>query len=251
MGKRRRSPLDREHVETSMCSRDLKLRIIRGLPFLSSLDHGAINSVSGLFREEGFTVGQMIYLAESPATHLYVVAFGKVKLIHQTELGRSIILDVLSQGEFFGRFSPSSRDLYPSSARAQTSACTLVMSNRDFQEILIKYPAVSLDLLKAVSARLETAQDTIRRLSSDPADRRIASVLLRLANKLGRQKDSELLIQLTLSREDLADMSGTTTETASRVVSALQRKGLIQAGRKWVSVVDLERLSAAAGDTNL
>jgi len=133
-----RSPLEREHVEPSMCGHDLKLRIIRGLPFLSSLDQRAILSVSSLFRERGYDAGQMINLAHSPATHVYVVALGKVKLIHQTEEGRNIILYVLSQGEFFGRFSKSNRDLYPSSAQALSSICALIMSNRDFQGILTR-----------------------------------------------------------------------------------------------------------------
>jgi CRP-like cAMP-binding protein len=247
MLKRRRSPVVSETIETAMCSYDLRVQIIHGLPFFSHLDDNAIIWTSSFFQEKGYRPGQTIYLSHSPATYLYVVAFGKVKLIHQTEEGRNVILDILTCGEFFGQFSGSHQNTYSNSARALTSTCALVIGNKDFQRILNKYPAVTLDLLNVVSWRLESAQETIRRLSADPAEKRVASVLLRLAEKFGKKKDVGLLIQLPLSREDLADMSGTITETASRIVASLRQEGIIQAGRKWISIIDTERLSAIAG----
>jgi CRP-like cAMP-binding protein len=247
MAKRRRSPVENETVETGMCSYDLRLQIIRGLPFLSSLDDKAIIWASSFFREYGYGPGQTIFLSHDPATHLYVVAFGHVELIYQSEEGRNVILDVLTREEFFGHLSGSNENTYSNSARALTSTCALVIGNKDFQRILNKYPAVTLALLNVVSSRLETAQETIRRLSTDPAEKRIASVLLRLAEKFGARIEVGLLIQLSLSREDIADMSGTITETASRVVTALRRAGIIRTGRKWISISDMERLSSIAG----
>lgn len=247
MAKRRLSPVENETVETSMCSYDLRLRIIRGLPFLSSLDDKAIIRTSSSFREKGYGPGQMIYSYRSPATHLYVIAVGKVKLIHQTEEGRNAILDVLTRGEFFGYLPRSDQDTYSNSAQALTSTCALAIGKKDFKGILNRYPAVTLELLNVVSSRLASAQEAIRRPSTDPAEKRIASALLRLAEKFGKKKDVGLLIQLSLSREDLADMSGTITETASRIVSGLRREGIIQTGRKWISITDPKRLSSIAG----
>jgi CRP-like cAMP-binding protein len=247
MEKRRRSPIENEQVETAQCSDELRFQIVRALPFLRSLDDREILSASAQFREKGYEAGQTIYSAGFPAAHLYLVAAGKVKLIQQTAEGRSVVLDVLGLGEFFGHLSGSNQDRYQHSARALGPTCALVMSGRDFRRILNKHPAVAIDVLNVVAARLEFAQDTIRSLSSDPVEKRVASVLLRLGEKFGRRKDVGLLIELPLSREDLADMSGTTTETASRIVSALHRQGLIRAGRRWIAIVEPARLERVSG----
>jgi CRP-like cAMP-binding protein len=82
----------------------------------------------------------------------------------------------------------------------------------------------------------------IKQLSAYTVDQRIAATLVRLANKLGEQKQKGVLIQLPFSRQDLAAMTGTTVETVSRVMSRFAEQGLISTGRKWVSLNDIERL---------
>jgi CRP-like cAMP-binding protein len=97
-----------------------------------------------------------------------------------------------------------------------------------------------------MAERLQTAHETIRQLSAFPVERRIASVLLKLSEKLGEAHDEGLLIQVPLARQDLADMAGTTVESASRVMSQFQKQGLIRSGRQWVAITDLAGLAAAA-----
>jgi len=247
MAKRRRSPVENETVDAAQCSPGLRLSIVRGLPFLSSLDEEAIVAVGSLFQEKGFAAGEIICFSQSPATHFYVVASGLVKLLHHTEEGRDVILDLLGRGGFFGQLFHSGQDRYTYSVQALTATCALAISGRSFQGVLNTYPTVALDMLKVVSVMLESAQATIRRLSVDSAEKRLAAVLARLGEKFGEKKEVGLLIQLPLSREDLADMSGTTTETASRVISELRREDIIRTGRRWVSIRDFRRLSSLAG----
>ena len=246
MAGRRRSPVNSEAIESSMCSYDVKLQIIRRLPFLSAIDEKSIVWASSFFRDRGYEAGQTIYLSRSEATHLYVVAVGAVKLIHRTDAGRDVILDVLGPGEFFGNVSESLQSRHTNSAQALVSTCALVISKREFHSILVEFPAVTLELFDAVSSRLESAQDTIRRLSVDDAEQRVAVALLRLTQKFGRKRQSGLLIELPLSREDLAGMCGANTETTSRIVSRLRRERIVETGRKWISILDQERLSHIA-----
>jgi CRP-like cAMP-binding protein len=79
-------------------------------------------------------------------------------------------------------------------------------------------------------------------------ERRLAYTLLKLAEKFGQPKELGLLIQVPLSRDDLAEMAGTTTETASRVMSQFQKDGLIDSGRGWVAVTNRDGLEAAAAE---
>jgi CRP-like cAMP-binding protein len=109
---------------------------------------------------------------------------------------------------------------------------------------------VTLAVLDLVAARLAAAQELVEQHSSQPVERRIAAMLLKLGDKLGEQRESDLLIQMPLSRQDLADMAGTTIETASRVMSQLRRAGLIRSGRRWVALVDRDRLAHVANPTS-
>ncbi len=77
-------------------------------------------------------------------------------------------------------------------------------------------------------------------------EQRIAAALLRLAGKLGETRGENVLIQLPFSRQDLATMTGATTETVSRVMSRFSEEGLIKSGRKWVTITDTKRLEQLA-----
>ena len=77
--------------------------------------------------------------------------------------------------------------------------------------------------------------------------RRVAATLIKLADRVGREREGDVLIDMPLSRQDLADMTGATVETASRVMSDLKGRGIVDSGRRWASIVDrdaLERIAA-------
>jgi CRP-like cAMP-binding protein len=97
-----------------------------------------------------------------------------------------------------------------------------------------------------VGARLQEARDAIARLSSLPVSARVAAALLKLAEKLGAPDPRGVLIRTPLSRQDLAAMTGATTESVSRVMSQLRRDGVIASGREWVAIRDAARLTEFA-----
>ena len=101
-------------------------------------------------------------------------------------------------------------------------------------------------MLEAVGQRLAESQEIIKQLSTYTAEQRIASALLRLARKLGEARGSNVLIQLPFSRQDLAAMTGSTTETVSRVMSRFAEDGWIKTGRKWVTITSQKRLEERA-----
>jgi CRP-like cAMP-binding protein len=248
---RRSTPLKTENIEPQMCTIHLRLEILRQVPFFAELSAADIAEVNELFHEEGYPGSETIYFAGDPARRLYVVAVGKVKLIRHTLSGQDVLLDILTPGEFFGSLSVLGDEEYPDTAQAQTKCCVVGIAAEAFQTILRRYPLVAVKTLDVVSQRLQAAHEMIRQLSTHSVERRIASVLLKLAEKLGEEQAEGLLIQTPLSRQELAEMTGTTTETASRVMSQLQKNGLIRTGRQWVAIADHDRLSAiATGDVD-
>jgi CRP-like cAMP-binding protein len=249
MTRRKSTPVKPEDVEPQMCSVPVRLKLLSQVPFFADLSSEDVAQVNELFREEGFAGGETIYFVGDPADRLCVVAAGKVKLMRHTLSGQDVLLDILVPGEFFGSLSILGDDAYPDTAQAQTNSCVLGIAAQDFQSVLRRYPSVAILALDIVSQRLRAAHEMIRQLSAHSVERRIASVLLKLAAKVGEKREAGLLIQMPLSRQDLAEMTGTTTETASRVMSQFRKDGLIRTGRQWVVIADYDRVSdIAAGD---
>jgi CRP/FNR family transcriptional regulator, nitrogen oxide reductase regulator len=248
MSARRKTPLKSEAIEPHACSVDLRLKILRRVPFFARLPADTVAEVNRLFREHGYTAGEAIYFAGDPARRLYVIATGKVKLMRPTLQGQEILLDLLVPGEFFGSLSVLGDETYPDTAEAQTSCCALTIAAEDFQTILSRHPAVLLAVLEVVSGRLKKAHEMVKQLSADPVERRIASALLTLAEKVGEPQGGAVLIQTPLSRQDLAAMTGATTETVSRVMSQFRKGGLIRSGRQWIAISDRGRLARLAAE---
>ena len=122
----------------------------------------------------------------------------------------------------------------------------LTITAEDFRTILARYPSAALAVLDITQRRLHEAHEMVRQISAYPVEQRIAYVLSRLADKLGEVRDEGLLIQMPLTRDDIAQMTGATAETASRVMSQFQKDGLINSGRQWVAIADPKRLAALA-----
>ena len=239
---RLKSPVRLDWVDPAVCSLEYRLKIISRLPFFKHLPAEAISKINGLFHDHEASADERIYFEGDEAEYLYLVAMGKVKLIRNTDSGREVLLDILRGGEYFGALMVFGGRVHTETAVAQTDCCILQISSVDFESILSEYPDVTRKVLEAVSKRLTQSQDVVKQLSTYTVEQRIASALLRLAEKLGEVRGQGVLIQLPFSRQDLAAMTGSTTETVSRVMSRFVEDGLVKSGRKWVTITGMKRL---------
>lgn len=239
-----------EYDETAglHCSPGLRLAILRRVTLFAALDEQSLALVDRRFHERGYAAGETIYFTGEAASTLYVVAVGTVKLLRHAPR-QDVLLDFLGPGELFGSVPVMGDQFYPDTAQAQTACCLLEVLADDFQAILDAHPTVTRALLTRVSERLLAAQATIGQISAYPVESRVAAALLTLAGRFGAAEQGAERIQLPLTRQDLADMTGATVETVSRVMSQLRKRGLIRSGRGWVTLLDRERLTAiAAGE---
>lgn len=244
----RKAPIEIDGVEPHVCTVDLRLAILHDLPFFKDLSHDAIHEINTLFSAHSYDADQTIYLAGDPAAHLYVVATGRAKLLRHAPNGQEVVLELLVPGDFFGSLPLMGDDTHVDTARSHTASCILTISADDFQQILERHPQVSLSLLEITGARLREARALIHHLSASPVESRLAATLLKLGRKLGDQQGDRLLIQLPLSRQDLADMTGATVETVSRIMSQFRKQGLVESGRRWVALLDADGLAAIADE---
>jgi CRP-like cAMP-binding protein len=246
MPARRKTPLEIKTAEPHMCSINRRLEIIGHTPFFNGLPDKDLNQINRLFKETGYQPEETICFSGDPAERLFILAEGRVQLLRHTNTGKDVLLDILSPGEIFGSLSLLGDPVYPDTAVANTPCCVLQIGMSDFQSVLEEYPSVTMKVLEMTATRLHTAQERVRQLSALSVEGRIAHILLLLSAKFGKPDKVGMLIQAPFTREDLAAMAGTTSESASRVMSQFQRAGLIETGRQWVAVTDqagLEQLT--------
>ena len=239
---RPKSPVRLEWVDPAVCSLDYRLKIVGRLPFFKHLPAEAISKINALFYDRDVRADERIYYEGDDAERLYLVAMGKVKLVRTAASEREVLLDILHGGDYFGALTALGGRVYAETAIAQTDCCILQISSADFETILSEHPEVARRALEVVSQSLAEAREIVQQLSSFTAEQRIAAALLRLAGKLGEAHGENVLIQLPFSRQDLAAMTGATTETVSRVMSRFTEEKLVKSGRKWVTITDAKQL---------
>lgn len=248
MALRRHTPVDVTEISSHECTVEHRLTALGAAPFFRGLEPSQLSEINRLFRPFGFEAGETIYFSGQRAERLFVVAHGKVKLLRHTASGQDVLLAILGSGEMFGSLASLGDAAYTDEAEAQTPSCVLGIEARDFQSLVERYPSVALAVVTILAERLHEAHDTISQLSAMPVEARVAAALLKLAEKLGTPHEGGWLIQSPLSREDLASLTGSTTESVSRVVSKLRREGVIDSGRRWVAILAPGRLAELAGE---
>lgn len=240
---RRKSPVPEISLQTDLhCSVEDQRRLLGESPFFRKLSETEVDEVQRSFQQQHHEAGDVIQAAGEPATRLSIVAAGTVKLVRPTPDGQDVLLDFLGPGEHFGSLAELGDASYREDVTAHTACCILFTTAESFNRLLTRFPIVTLSTLEIVAGRLRNAQSAIEHLSAYPVEHRVAAILLQLAEKRGSRSDDGVLIEIPLSRQDIADMAGAKVETVSRVMSEFRRASLIKSGRRWISVVDEDGL---------
>jgi CRP-like cAMP-binding protein len=218
--------------------------LLGNAPFFDQLSAAEVEDLAKSFRQAHYAMDQTIHYAGEDATRLSIVAAGRVKLVRPTLDGQDVLLDILGPGDYFGSLADLGDRTYREDATAHTECCVLYTTATEFQRLLGRYTVVALATLGIVSGRLRDAHETIEQISTYPVERRVAATLIRLAGQAGRTGGEGVLIEMPLSRQDLAGITGAQVETVSRVISDFRRRGLVESGRNWIAVRDLEGLAA-------
>lgn len=236
MGRRRgETPLQEVTIAPEDCTPDVKHRIIAGMPFLSDLSEDEVREIEPVFHERGFTTDERVHVDEDGGRGIYVVGAGLVKLLRTDYEGHEVVLDILVTGEFFGSAAGGTST---DRAVAHTNSCVFHVSQSTFDTLLARYPGIASHLFKLSSERVAMLHERLHELSGAPARTRVIETLHRLAAKVGTRTSEGILLQVPLGREELASLSGMTTETTSRIVSAMKRDGHLKTGRRWIALTD-------------
>jgi CRP-like cAMP-binding protein len=171
-----------------------------------------------------------------PATAFYILIEGQVKLSEVASDGQQILVRFVGPGEAMGIIAALSRAVYPLSAQAVDDCLALAWDGEILEQLMERYPRIAIDGLRLVSQRWHEVEERFRELATERVERRVAQALLRLVRQTGRKVGGGVLIDLPLSRQDLAEMTGTTLYTVSRILNRWEQQNLVELGRERVLI---------------
>jgi CRP-like cAMP-binding protein len=183
-----------------------------------------------------------------PATAFYVLTEGEAKLTQVTPEGHQMLMRFAGPSECFGGVAALSQAVYTLSAQAMEDCLALTWDGETLAGLIERYPRIALNMLEVVAGHYQRLLDRYQELATERVERRVARALLRLAGQVGQKEEDGVLIGLPLSREDLAEMTGTTLYTVSRILSRWEHQGLVESGRERVLIHHPHALVAIAED---
>jgi CRP/FNR family transcriptional regulator len=214
--------------------RETKAEALRKSFIFSGLSEDELTELAGLAIERSFAPGEFIFWEEDAPEWFYIVAEGRVKILKHSSLGKEFIIAFFSPGEMFGEVAVFEDKPYPASAQATVETKVLGIKKEDFLSFLAQRPQVALRIISVLGGRLREAQSRLQDLAGERVEQRLARTLLMLSAKLGST--------LPFTRQEIADMAGTTTETAIRFMSRLKDGGIIRSVRGKITILNETKL---------
>lgn len=192
--------------------------------------------------------GAFYFMDADPATHVYILLEGKIKLTQLSPDGQQVILGYLSPGREFGIIAALQDAIYPVSAQAVGECRAFAWQKEAINQLMLRSPTLALNAMRIMARQLKEFQHRIQELSTQRVERRIARTVLRLAQQSGRKITQGVLIDLPITRQDLAEMTGATLFTVSRTLKQWERQGLVRSKRTQVIILNTHGLVTIAED---
>jgi CRP-like cAMP-binding protein len=225
-----------------------ELNIFSRVPMFEFLEMEELERLYSLCSKANFAKGDYIFLECDSPHNLYIVSSGEVKLLKQTEDGRETIVEMAYEGEVFGEEAVFDGQPYPMTAQALSDVELLSVSRGDFFAFLRDNPDIALEIIAELAERLREAQNTIRALAMERVEWRIARILLILSRKAGVAGKDGVSIDLSLTRQDIADMAAATVETTIRVLSNFKKLGLVDTEKGKIILRDRNQLDSMVSE---
>lgn len=202
--------------------------LFKGLP------PGSVEAICKAGALRKLAKGGFYFFQGDPAGALFLLLRGKVKLAQSDAEGQQTLMRAIGAPTFFGAVALVEGGLYPVSAEALETCESLAWPRDSLTGFMRQYPELSLNAVQLMADSVKEFQERFRQMATERVERRVAHTLLRLAGQTGKKTPEGVLIDLPLTRQDLAEMSGTTIFTVSRLLAAWEAQGLIAAGRERI-----------------
>lgn len=180
--------------------------------------------------------GRVFYRPEDPGERLFLLRAGRVQLYRISPEGKKLVIATLGAGALFGEMALLGQQMHSAFAEAMEDCSIMVMSRADLERLMLNDATIGRRILALTRKRLSDAEARLEDMAFKGIPARLASLLLRLAADQGSASISGL------THQDLAETIGTYRETATQVLNDLKTAGLIEIGRKRITILDMDRL---------
>ena len=207
-----------------------------------------LDDVLGHARARRYEKNATVFQQGVVADAFFVLMDGRLKVVQTTQEGHQVVIRFVNPGELFGIAAAVGRHDYPATAIAAADSVALAWDQSYWPVLVSRHPSVASNTLRTVGSRLQEQHTRVREISTQRVERRIAHALLRLVRQAGTKLERGIEIAFPITRQDLAEMTGTTLFTVSRVMSAWDQSGIIASGRQHIVVFDPHALVRIAED---
>lgn len=219
---------------------------VAAIPLFSEIPEATLTALLSEAQPEPAAAHAAFFHQDDPADGCFLLLSGYVKLSQIGAEGEEMVLRFIKPGQIFGWVAVMHGDRFPATALAMTDCQALKWDGGRVRRAVLEEPRLGLNALRIVGHRLRETQERLREVATERTERRLAHALLRLADQIGRTRADGIDLALPVSRQVLADMTGATLHTVSRLLAGWRQAGLIGGGRQHIVVRDAEALRRLA-----
>jgi CRP-like cAMP-binding protein len=220
--------------------------VLRTTPVFRKLSPDDRERVAARATLRQYPRGSLIFSEGEPADTFYMVTSGRVKVFKMTPMGKDVILEIFGVGDPIGAVAVYEGWPFPASAVALEDTTCVLIERREFFGLLEQHPSLVRGLLLGLTQRLIELTNRLAELTGGRVEPRFARLFLKLAGEMGRDAEGGLFIPMALSRQELADLTGTTIETAIRIMSRWGKQGIVRTDKDGFLLQDRPALDALA-----
>jgi len=221
-------------------------QILRETPSFRRLSAEDRQRVASVARVKTFAKGDTVFAEAEPSDFFYSVASGRVKVVKTLPSGKEVILEVFGAGEPLGAVAVYEGRPFPASAIAMDETSCILIPRASFFALLEQHPTLVRGILTGLTLRLIELTKRLAELSGGRVEARFARLFLKLAQDVAKPKGDGAFIAIPLSRQELADMTGTTIETCIRIMSRWGKDDIVRTEKDGFTVLDVPALEALA-----
>ncbi|EJL53684.1 cAMP-binding protein [Rhizobium sp. CF122] len=216
--------------------------ILKSLPLFERMTDPDLDSMLEHAVPRRVAQGDAVFEQGAPARSFFLLLHGRLKVTQVTQDGQQIIVRMVHPGDLFGFAMALRRSDYPGTALAAAESLILGWPTDMWSRFVEQNPRLAVTAMQTIGQRLEEAHTRIREMSTEEVEKRVAHAVLRLSKQAGRPVAAGIRIDFPISRQDIAEMTGTTLHTVSRILSAWESKGIVEGGRQKLTICDPQRL---------
>ncbi len=214
---------------------------LKKIPIFEELPDESLQKIVDAGQIIKYKKDDIILIENDEGSSLFWILKGRVKVVRISEEGKEVILNVLSENDFFGEMSVLDGYTRSASVIAMDNSELFILRRNVFLKLLNDYPDITIKIIQTISKRLRRANLKIKALSIGNSEQKVGAVLLQFALDYGKYVGNSVEIKDLPIQQEIAKMAGTSRETVSRVMSAMQKKGIIQYNEDCIKILDFQR----------